>query len=162
MKAISLWEPWATLIAIRAKRFETRSWSTDYRGVLAIHAAKRFTRDQRDYCLREPFRTALARVGIMHWNKLVPTLGHVLAIGVLADCQQVGRDIVSLEEYTNEDLAFGDWSDGRSVWTLKDVARLTLAVPAIGSQRFWNWRSPSGLMVELPNGEELEWTLRYG
>lgn len=40
MKALTVHQPWATLIAIGAKRLETRSWSTSYRGPLAIHAAK--------------------------------------------------------------------------------------------------------------------------
>lgn len=40
MKAISLWQPWASLIAHGVKTIETRSWSTPYRGPLAIHAAK--------------------------------------------------------------------------------------------------------------------------
>ena len=38
IKLISLWEPWATLMAIGAKRIETRSWRTPYRGWLAIQA----------------------------------------------------------------------------------------------------------------------------
>jgi activating signal cointegrator 1 len=42
MKAITLTQPWATLVAIGAKRIETRSWPTNYRGPLAIHAAKGF------------------------------------------------------------------------------------------------------------------------
>lgn len=41
MKALSLWQPWATLIANGAKQIETRSWSTSYRGPILIHAAKR-------------------------------------------------------------------------------------------------------------------------
>ena len=41
MKALTLWQPWASLIAVGAKTIETRSWSTKYRGPLAIHAAKR-------------------------------------------------------------------------------------------------------------------------
>lgn len=41
MKAISLWQPWASAISLGAKRIETRSWSTSYRGPIAIHAAKR-------------------------------------------------------------------------------------------------------------------------
>ncbi len=41
MKALTLWQPWASLIALGVKTIETRSWSTDYRGPLAIHAAKR-------------------------------------------------------------------------------------------------------------------------
>ena len=40
MKALTITQPWATLIAIGAKRFETRGWSTPYRGPLAIHAGK--------------------------------------------------------------------------------------------------------------------------
>ncbi len=32
MKCISLIQPWATLIIHGAKRFETRSWRTPYRG----------------------------------------------------------------------------------------------------------------------------------
>lgn len=41
MKAITLHQPWASLIAVGAKRIETRSWSTRYRGPLAIHAGMR-------------------------------------------------------------------------------------------------------------------------
>lgn len=40
MKAVSLWEPWATLVRLKIKRIETRGWSTSYRGPLAIHATK--------------------------------------------------------------------------------------------------------------------------
>jgi hypothetical protein len=41
MKAISLWQPWASAIACGHKRIETRSWETLYRGKIAIHASKR-------------------------------------------------------------------------------------------------------------------------
>jgi len=41
IKAISLWQPWASLVANGLKLYETRGWPTKYRGVLAIHAAKR-------------------------------------------------------------------------------------------------------------------------
>lgn len=46
MKALSLWQPWATAIAVGAKRVETRHWATAYRGPLAIHAAKRRNVDE--------------------------------------------------------------------------------------------------------------------
>lgn len=39
LKAITIWQPWASLIACGAKQYETRSWKTDYRGPIAIHAA---------------------------------------------------------------------------------------------------------------------------
>lgn len=39
MKALTIWQPWASLIACGAKQYETRSWPTKYRGPIAIHAA---------------------------------------------------------------------------------------------------------------------------
>lgn len=39
-KILTLSQPYASLVALGAKRIETRSWRTSYRGPLAIHAAK--------------------------------------------------------------------------------------------------------------------------
>ena len=39
MKVLSLREPWATLIKDKKKFIETRSWKTNYRGELYIHAS---------------------------------------------------------------------------------------------------------------------------
>ncbi len=41
MRVLTLRQPWATLVAIGAKRIETRSWSTAYRGRILIHAGAR-------------------------------------------------------------------------------------------------------------------------
>jgi hypothetical protein len=46
VKALSLWQPWASLVALGVKTIETRSWSTSYRGPLAIHAARRPVREK--------------------------------------------------------------------------------------------------------------------
>ena len=40
MKALTIWQPWAGAAAAGIKHNETRSWYTNYRGPLAIHAAK--------------------------------------------------------------------------------------------------------------------------
>src|SRR5690349_2749355 len=40
MKALSLMQPWATLVVLGAKQLETRSWTTAYRGPLLIHASR--------------------------------------------------------------------------------------------------------------------------
>lgn len=40
MKAITIWQPWASLLVCGEKKYETRSWATSYRGPIAIHAAK--------------------------------------------------------------------------------------------------------------------------
>src|SRR3546814_13455324 len=49
LKAISLWQPWASAIALGHKSIETRHWPTKYRGELAINAAKRFGPDEREF-----------------------------------------------------------------------------------------------------------------
>jgi hypothetical protein len=64
MKAITLTQPWATLVAIGAKKIETRSWATAYRGPLAIHAAKGLgpvggKSGLRELCSTEPFCSVL-------------------------------------------------------------------------------------------------------
>lgn len=40
MKAISLLQPWASLVVMGVKKIETRSWSTPYRGTILIHASQ--------------------------------------------------------------------------------------------------------------------------
>lgn len=48
MKAISLWQPWASLVACGAKPFETRSWAPPRALIgqpIAIHAAKKADKD---------------------------------------------------------------------------------------------------------------------
>ena len=41
MRALSLRQPWASMIADGSKTIETRTWRTNYRGPLAIHASAR-------------------------------------------------------------------------------------------------------------------------
>jgi len=71
MKALTLTQPWATLMVRRApgaivppKSVETRNWSTSYRGRLYIHAAKGFPRDAIELCFLEPFASTLVALGI--------------------------------------------------------------------------------------------------
>ena len=45
MRAVSLWQPWASLIADGRKKVETRHWPMHYRGPLAIHATQRVEKE---------------------------------------------------------------------------------------------------------------------
>ena len=60
MKALTLHQPWANLVALGHKQIETRSWATKYRGALAIHAGKYFPPANRNLISSEPFLSALA------------------------------------------------------------------------------------------------------
>lgn len=57
--ALSIRQPWASAIVLGGKDIENRSWSTDYRGPLLIHAAKSFDADDVDDVL-----TICSRAGL--------------------------------------------------------------------------------------------------
>lgn len=143
-KAITLWQPWATLVAIGAKEYETRSWSTNYRGPLAIHAAK--TKDHLDLGFENPFmREALRKYGIRSTEQF--PLGAILAVVELVDCLPVEK--LRVTALPNERLriedherAFGDFSAGRFAWKLQMGYRFFKPIPARGRQGLWNWYQP--------------------
>lgn len=149
MKALSLWQPWATLVAIGAKRIETRSWGTRYRGPLAIHAAQRWSADQEATTNERPIRMALSAWLIEarreSWGKLLPR-GKLVAVCNLVDCIQVTSSAhVEFERSSGltltipphrPDLDFGDYTPGRWAWVLDDIRSLTVAC---------HWRGARGL-----------------
>ncbi len=156
MKALTLTQPWATLVAIEAKRIETRSWSTNYRGPLAIHAAKGFPEEAQFICFQDPvFRFILSEHDLIELGK--PYLGkHKFPLGcVIATCELVGVDQFGhwvndrkpmvwgkgkyIFELTDQERAFGDYSIGRFGWFLANVKRLETPIPVRGSLGLWDW-----------------------
>src|SRR5690349_17353276 len=63
MKCLSMSQPWASLLTAGITRFEFRRWSTAYRGLVAIHAARRFPMANRVLCRTPGFRQVLRRAG---------------------------------------------------------------------------------------------------
>lgn len=134
---LTLTQPWATLMAIGAKKIETRSWLTHLREQFAIHAAKGFPRDCQALCYREPFASALASAGYDNHYEL--PLGEVLAIARLADC----KDTQSLLPLLGEpEISFGDYSPGRFGFVTEGVRRLRAPMPLRGLQRFQRLPAP--------------------
>ena len=56
MRALTLTQPWAEAVASGLKVWETRSWQTSYRGPIAIHAAKGFPKEAREFASAAPLR----------------------------------------------------------------------------------------------------------
>ena len=135
-------QPWASLVAIGENRIETRSWSTRYRGPLAIHAAKAFPADARALCRRQPYRAVLARHGYGSAADL--PLGSVIATTVLEEVIAFDRDSLrKTREAARRGLLpeheadFGDFSPGRFGFVLGPVRRLAVPVPARGMLGLW-------------------------
>ena len=65
MKALSLWQPFASLMVAGKKRCETRSWRMLHRGQLLIHAAKKWEPELAGIACGAFFRPALESMGIV-------------------------------------------------------------------------------------------------
>lgn len=146
LRALTLHQPWATLIAIGAKTIETRSWPPP-RTVrpgdrLAIHAGKHVA----DWMNEEWEQRVRALLG-SDWRVSVPR-GAVVAVATLAAwgvTENRGRPWSAVPgDISGDDLLFGDWSPGRYAWVLTDVEPLDPPEPARGYQGLWNWRRGPG------------------
>lgn len=151
MKALTVIQPWATLIALGAKQYETRSWKPDKlrRGdFLAIHAGKQFGDDELYWCGQDPFQRVLRMHDIRFPAAQLPR-GKVLCI-----CQFV--DIFHTEDIrltlTDQELAFGNYQPKRYAWQLEVVYVCEPPIPAAGQQYIWEWNIPAtnGDREELP------------
>lgn len=144
MKALSLWQPWASLLG-RFKANETRHWGTNYRGPVAIHAAKRVDDDDAETCTLDPwFRAAMAAFG---WSD--PDYGYrqmargcIVAVGTLVK--------VALNDGRGEseqELAFGNYGPSRLAWTFQDVGRLVSPIALRGRQGLWELDPETAMAV---------------
>ena len=152
MKALTLTQPWATLVSIGAKRIETRGWSTAYRGPLAIHAAKGFPKWAREFTMEpvcyEAVKARYCQRDVDHRAKGFPAYptGVILATCSLVDIlptETVGCLPGVFDDYpelkTAQELEFGDYAPGRYGWVLEDIKPLETPVPAKGALGLWEW-----------------------
>ena len=121
MKCLSLWQPWAQAVALGLKGYETRHWTTNYRGPLAIHAAKRvFNVKIHDPWILEACNQ-LSKAGCPHY---VVDYGKVLCVADLTDCVPTGRvrdRIAARELFWGDFRNQGDDGKPRFAWALKNV-----------------------------------------
>lgn len=142
MKAITLTQPYASLVALGAKRIETRSWATKYRGPLAIHAGAgpgSLGWMQMQHLCRnvEPFKNTLAHLLNDRHPAYVLPLGAIVATCKLLDCVETWPSWATVEPWftgarggvgqhyyevpppaDSPERAFGDYSPGRWAWLL--------------------------------------------
>lgn len=118
MKALTVCQPYAELIARELKHVENRTWYTPYRGPLAIHAGK-----SRKW-LGENDEAAYPDMAY----------GAIVAIVRLTHCCSLSQLAPSLRA---EGHAFGPFC-----WVLTDVVRLARPIQVRGAQGLWDWRKP--------------------
>ena len=125
LKAVSLWQPWASAIPLGWKGVETRHWKTAHRGEIAIHAAKRWTPAQAEFASVE---RALGRVPAR-----LP-FGAIVAIVSIVDVRP--SEELELSVSAIERL-YGNYEPGRFGWVLENVRPLREPVGCVGRQSIW-------------------------
>jgi len=151
MKAITIWQPWATLIVAGAKPYEFRGWPAP-RFVreqrIAIHAGVRPVKvaEIRALLIRlraaDAWSTALrpeiATPLLERWS-LSPTalpLGAILGTAVLGQSVRSSEIIHEFGGPVNDSDRdeHSNWA-----WPLTDIQAFEPYRPARGAQGFWNW-----------------------
>lgn len=166
MKAITIREPWASLLATGHKHYETRSWATKYRGPIAIHAGKQLDNAFKDEHVAEQ----LQRCGITPENAKDLPLGAVIATADLVNVWHIvyhpgtdvdkakhipiGAESLSTDKHapdfgdyfvpTEKEMALGYWVPGNYAWELQNVRILPEPIPAKGKQGLWDWEPETG------------------
>jgi len=153
MKALSLTQPWATLVVIGAKRNETRSWGLSHHLpiTIAIHAAKGLglvggLTAFRHLINSDPYRAPLLKWLGQERPYQIYDLprGAIVAVADVVGCfptsgagyyRDPNRRVIT--RVTDQERAFGDYSPGRFVWLLDNIRALPEPIPAKGALGLW-------------------------
>lgn len=158
MKAITIWQPWATLILEGAKPFEFRGWFPPRAFIgqrIAIHAGARKPNKAEIRGLLMALRGGPFIKPCLHADKAKPILeaaltapgslplSAVLCTAILGEPKRGDR--VAIEDFNihPEDVADANDSDRDGTfnwgWPLTDIKPLVPPRDARGAQGFWNW-----------------------
>jgi activating signal cointegrator 1 len=132
VKAISLWQPWASLMAAGLKKIETRSWPTSYRGDLVICSTKTTPPNVRRWLLESRQPDALAIISACHNHIREQPAGVALCLVHLAACWPTEEARTTVE--AQAELAFGDYNDGRFAWFTTDIRPFAVPFAVRGRQ----------------------------
>ena len=136
MKAITLHQPWASLVAVGAKQIETRSWRPPMSLLgerFAIHAGQKLISNPGS-----DFDKLVTKYLGDDWQAVIPR-GAVVATAVLKSRYPM-TSTNRLIWPDGDERSFGDYRVGRWMWNLADVIPLDPPKTARGFQRLWTWR----------------------
>lgn len=128
MKVLSIKEPYVTLIANGDKLIETRSWKTNYRGELYIHASS-----------AKIVKRYLTNQYVLNISKnLKMNYGNIICKAKLADCIYMDQGFIDSIKKDQKEYYLGQYELGRYAWVLKNV-ELIEPIPTKGKLNIWNY-----------------------
>jgi len=136
MKAISLIQPYATLIMLGYKKLETRSWQTSHRGNLAIHASAGKPGWAREVCQRDPYIRAILADHGMSFDGPAMTRGAILGTVSVSAIHPINERLIA--NLAPLEIACGDYSmPGRFAWELFGAVPLAESIACRGALSVW-------------------------
>lgn len=164
MKAITIYQPYASLIAEGHKVFTTRAFYTQHRGPVAIHAARLIDPD-----VFRPTRCSVStmmelnKCGVNAYNVYHLRRSEIIAMAELVDIWEIEKSTIKgevvLRKLKNDshqyhfqyrptattitldskEAALGDWRIGCYAYEFRNVKPLQVPIPAKGTIRLWDW-----------------------
>jgi hypothetical protein len=134
VKGLPLYQPWASLVAVGAKRYETRHFPVPlslYGKRVAIYACVGLGDPRKGglteegfqtLCRRDPCAGALAGGGYRSPVDL-PRGAIVCTVRVSGEEPITPRFATELQHHDFDEWCFGDYRPGRYAWVLKDLQR---------------------------------------
>lgn len=142
LRALTVWQPWASLLVLGIKKYETRSWCTSYRGPIAIHAAKKKVFTVMNMLHPVAANAIQYRLLKNQLNQL--PIGHILGYGNLIACHKI--DAAFIAGLSEDEKLMGDFTPGRYAWEIVDIVKLDRPVKMRGAQMLWTVHDPEQVL----------------
>ena len=127
MKALTIKEPWATLIIDGYKKYEFRSWKTNYRGKILIHAGMSKEKD-----MLEKFKD----------YNLNCSKGMIIGEAFLTDCILVTKEFEGALLKIDKTV-YGKPHEMKYAWKLENIIKYDEPIPIKGKLGLWNYEQES-------------------
>ena len=128
MNVLTIREPYATLILNRVKTIETRSWKTNYRGELFIHASGK--------SLAKEFLNNDYVINLI--DGIDMNYGNIICRGNLVDCVYMDESFLNAIKEDEKEYNLGLSEIGRYAWIFEDVEPI-YPIPVKGQLNIWNY-----------------------
>lgn len=166
---LSLWQPWASLCiwtnpedGKAEKQIETRHWSTDYRGLVAIHATKTLVKDaKQEIDTNLEIQAALQRHGFKEFCGVcrgVLPLGKIVGVVELVEIRPLNWINEWLSDFSEREQSFGLYMPGRYGWIFKNPIEFETPISCRGLQSLGTpkpeIREQIFEQLEIANGEK--------
>ena len=126
MKVLSIKAPFASLIKNKIKSIETRSWRTNYRGELYIHASLSVNKKRYNE-LKDLITTPLE-------------CGYIICKCELTDCKLMTKEFIeNIKRESPTEYLCGEYKEGRYAWILTKVTPIK-KIKAKGALSIWNYQ----------------------